>query len=273
MYISVDMGGTNTRVAGSDSLERLEFVGNPIRRRNTMDYEDDLNFIINSAKKVAGRKAIAAVGIGTPGTPSPDRMYIASAVNIPHWNNQPLVEPISDALDCPVYYDNDAVTAGIGEACYGDYKCGDFHYLIWGTGIGGASIERNHLGNVEYVSKLIWKPRFKEWEQACAGGQLSKRYGKSPESFSDVEWQDVFRVFSGHLLRYVEQFEPPAIVFGGGLADKHRLFIEANSEPTGIDISVSNFGNDSGIIGSFGLIKYEQDPNHRPYVYQEDPED
>lgn len=265
------MGGTSTRITGSNDLIAIDYTSEPLRRRNTQNYENDLSYIIDSAKKIAGHQAIKAVGIGTPGTPTPDRSRIETAVNIPHWNGQPLVEPISNALDCPVYYDNDAVTAGLGEAYYGSYQKGDFHYLIWGTGVGGATIERSENGGVVYAAKLLWKPHFKSWD--CAGVQLGKDYGKPPETFTEKEWGAVLKKFGRHLLNYVETFHPPAIIFGGGLAAKHHEAVRLNARRTGIHIDVSKFGDDSGIIGSLGLIRYELDPNHRPYVYQEDPED
>lgn len=265
------MGGTNTRVAGSRSLEHPTYTNEPLRRRNSHSYENDLAFIINAAKKIIGKEAITAVGIGTPGTPSPDRQFIATAKNIPHWNGKPLVQPIANALNCPVYYDNDAVTAGLGEAYYGDYRKGNFHYLIWGTGVGGAAIERNANHDVVYASKLVWGSHFSHWD--CAGAQLKKDYGKAPENFNDNEWTDVIKKFGRHLLDYVERFEPSAIVFGGGLAARHSVAVQSFSSEAGIPILVSKYHQDSGIIGSFGLIRYEQDPNHRPYIYQEDPED
>lgn len=267
------MGGTNTRVAGSEALDQITFVDEPLRRRNTQSYENDLDAIVSMIQKTAGRHAIQAVGIGTPGTPSADKLGIDTAVNIPHWNNRPLVRPIADALDCPVYYHNDAVTAGLGEAYYGNYTANDFHYLIWGTGVGGAAIERDNQGNVNYASKLIWKPRFREWNAECGGGNLGKHFNKSPENFTEAEWTSSIKRFSSYLLRYIDDFTPPAIVFGGGLAHKHRNELQSLSSKTGIDIVVSKFDNDSGIMGSFGLIRYEQNPNHKPYIHQDDPED
>ncbi len=258
MYISVDMGGTNTRVAGIRSLESIDYVHEPIRRRNTMNYENDLDFIVESARKIAGREAIKAVGIGTPGTPNPDRTRIASAIHLPFWNDQPLTEPISESLDCPVFFENDAVTAGLGEAYYGNQRS-DFHYLIWGTGMGGASIERDEDGKVSYVEKLNWREHFYEWGVDCCGAGIEKKYGRVPETLSEEEWHRVRVKFDAHLLKYVENFGPDAMVFGGGLADKHRDYVESFARLAQIDVSVSDFGNDSGIVGSFGLIRYEID--------------
>src|SRR5690606_3646864 len=128
----------------------------------TNSYENDLDFIIEASKKLAGRTAIKAVGIGAPGTPTPDRLRINTAKNIPHWNDKPLVEPTSEALDCPVYFDNDAVTAGLGEAYYGNGAGTDFHYLIWGTGIGGADIRYDDTGDVVHASKLHWRRNLRD---------------------------------------------------------------------------------------------------------------
>ena len=245
------MGGTNTRVAGSHNLERVDYAGEPIRRRNTHSYENDLDFIIDSAMKVAGRTAVRAVGIGTPGTPSPDRLSIGTAKNLPHWNGQPLVRPISESLDCPVYYDNDAVVGGLGEAYYGQSRT-DFHYLIWGTGIGGAAIEYGDDGDVNQVSKLRWKTHFRNWEQDCSGAQITKQFLEAPETFTNERWNEIVRTFGAHLLNYIDSYNPSAIVFGGGLAEKNLHEILDISANAGIDIKV----NDSGIKGGFGLIRY-----------------
>lgn len=252
MYISVDMGGTNTRVAGAIDLDTLCMLSEPDRQRNTGDYERDLNFIIDSAKKIAGRNAIKAVGIGTPGTPNRDRTRIASAVNLSHWNNMPLVEPIRDALDCDVIYGNDGEAGALGHAYYDARDDIDFHYLIWGTGIGGASIEYDADGEVTHISKLHWESHFKNWEQACSGNSLTKKYG-APENFTNQRWQGILRKFGKHLIEYVKTYEPVSIVFGGGLAVRHEKALYNLGASAGIDIAV----NKNSIHGGFGLIRYD----------------
>lgn len=256
MYISVDMGGTNTRVAGSISLEHIDFTDNTLRRRNTMDYEDDLQFIIDSAKKLAGRGAIKAVGIGTPGTPNPDRTQIESAVNIPYWNGRPLTQPIADALDCSVYYDNDAVTAGLGEAYYGNQASEDFHYLIWGTGIGGADIRFDDNGDVTHASKIHWKNKLRDWTLAFGGKSLIEHYDQLPSSLSPEQWQTIMQGFNRHLANYINASNPSSIIFGGGLAHLRATDLNQFSEEHNFPIHTNSFGDDSGVPGGFGLIRY-----------------
>jgi|GEM_PF-1382157 len=253
MYISVDMGGTNTRVAGAIDLDTLYMIHEPIKHRNSGDYEKDLDFIIESAKKIAGHHAIKAIGIGTPGTPNYDRTRIASAVNLPHWNNKPLVEPIRDALDCDVIYGNDGEAGALGYAYYDAKDDIDFHYLIWGTGIGGASIEYDMHGEVARIGKLHWESHFKDWESACSGGSLTKKFG-APETYSNDQWRKILREFGRYLIRYVETYDPSSIIFGGGLATKHAKDLQELGTSAGIDITIHR----NSIHGGFGLIRYQQ---------------
>jgi predicted NBD/HSP70 family sugar kinase len=265
MYISVDMGGTNTRVAGVTNLEQLEYIGEPLRQRNSQDYQRDLDFIIESARRLAGREAIKAVGIGTPGNPAPDRLGIATAKNIPHWNGKPLVQPIAEALECPVYFDNDAVTAGLGEAYYGNGVGKDFHYLIWGTGIGGAEIRTNNSSDVNHASKVHWKKHLSDWTVDCGGKTLIEQYKQQPSDFSEERWREVMPRFQRHLLNYIVKFEPPSIVFGGGIANMKRDELVEFGARQGTEIAISAFGDDSGIPGGAGLIRFASRHNLSPF--------
>lgn len=274
MYVSVDMGGTNTRVVASRSVESLDYVREPIRHRNTGSYENDLDFIIDSARQLSRltRTAIQGVGIGTPGTPNPDRTCIESAINLPHWNGRPLTEPISDALDCPVYYDNDAVTAGLGEAYYGNHPREDFHYLIWGTGIGGADIRFDDTGDVIHASKVHWKNNLREWTLGFGGKSLIEQYDQMPSGLSDEQWRTITLGFNRHLAHYIASVNPSSIIFGGGLAHMRSASLDQFSEEHGFVIHTNSFGDDSGVPGGLGLIRYASH-HSLPPVDQTDIED
>jgi predicted NBD/HSP70 family sugar kinase len=257
MYISIDMGGTNTRIAGAHDIDNPTFIGQPVRHRNSQTYEADLQFMIDTIQEVAGGERIAAIGIGTPGTPNSDRTQIASAIHIPYWENKPLVEPLANSFGCPVYYHNDAVVAGLGEAYYGSRPQHDFHYLIWGTGIGGAAIQHLERGGLA-ATKLIWKTHFQAWSADCAGAEVTKRFSKSPENFSEAEWATVLKACERHLLSYIETHQPPAVIFGGGLAVRHRQMLLGLNQTSSTPIGLTSFDEDSGIMGGFGLIRHAQ---------------
>lgn len=258
MYISIDVGGTNTRVAGIAELDSPVFVTDPIRRPNSHNYADDLRFMINAALQIADGRPIAAVGIGTPGTPNADYTEIAAdAPNFSSWLNRPLVAPLSQELSCPVYYDNDAIAAALGEAYYGPTK-EDFDYVIWGTGIGGADVRHADTGGRITVSKKPWAATFEAWEADCGGGML-KRHGKDPRTMNDTEWETVAEHFGRHLGLYVERHHPQAIVFGGGLAVRRTQLLLGLADVAGVPLAVTNFGSDSGLMGGFGLIQHAND--------------
>jgi hypothetical protein len=61
--------------------------------------------------------------------------------------------------------------------------------------------------------------------------------------------------FKRHLVSYLETHRPQAIVFGGGLAVRHSEMIEEAGRNLGTQIEVTKFGDDSGLMGGFGLIR------------------
>ncbi len=255
MYISIDLGGTNTRIVGSASIEEPAFISQPVRYKNTQIYENDLRAMIDAVKQVSNGQKLDAIGLSTPGTPNEEKTQITSAKNIPQWNNKPLVVPISESFACPVFYDNDAVAAGLGEAYYGNQVAGDFHCIVWGTGIGGASISRLENSDTLDARKLLWKAHFADWEAACSGASLTKRFNAPPESFDEARWRVINDDFHQHLLRYIDTFQPQAIVFVGGLAVKNAELLQGIGTIHGTTIKVTQFGNDSGLMGGFGLIR------------------
>jgi predicted NBD/HSP70 family sugar kinase len=253
MFISIDAGGTNTRVAGTAELANSVFAGEPLRRKNTHDFDNDLAFMVGAALEIADGEPIEAVGIGTPGSPNEDKTEIKSAKNLASWAGKPLVASLSEGLGgCSVFYDNDVTAAGLGEAYYGHTE-GDFDYVIWGTGIGGGGIR--HEDDKPTVEVLNWRTYFGDWETDNGGAELAKRFGKAPEDFTIADWEAVAKDFKRHLVSYLETHRPQAIVFGGGLAVRHAQMIEGAGRNLGTTIEVTKFGDDSGLVGGFGLIR------------------
>lgn len=251
-YITVDIGGTNTRVAAVSSLKEPVFIGEPIRRRNSTDYADDLAFIVDTARKLAGDD-ITAMGVGVVGTLDQARTRSLHSKNNAHWNNKPFVAELSRELNCPVVADNDGVVAALGEAYYGVVKS-DFAYVIWGTGIGGAMVVHDSNGT-PFVEKLDWSKYFGKWEYDCGGKELAVTYGKQPEELTDNEWGVVKDNFSKRAQQFAKTVQPGAIVFGGGLSVKHKAALEALSTVLGIPCTVTQFDGDSGLYGGLALIR------------------
>jgi hypothetical protein len=252
MYIAVDIGGTNTRVATVQSLSQPVFIGEPIRRRNSTDYEADIAFIIDAARKLGG-DTVAGIGVGIVGTMDKARTRSLHSKNNAHWNNKPFVDRLAAEFGCPVVADNDGVVAALGEAYYGSVKS-DFAYVIWGTGIGGALVVHDQHGTPT-VEKLDWGKYFGKWEYDCGGKELALTYGKQPEDLTDNEWQTVIDKFRKRAVAFARVIQPKAIVFGGGLSVRHKEELEAMADVLGVPCHVTKFDGDSGLYGGLALIR------------------
>lgn len=261
MFISIDVGGTNTRVAGATDLASPVFNSEEVlRRRNVHDFEKDMAFMVGAALAIANGEKIEAVGIGAPGLPNADKTAIEWAENLKSWNGKPLVASLSEGLDAPVLYDSDEPVAALGEAYYGSAEPTEstestpegFDYLIWGTGIGGARVKQ---GDPPRATQLDWQTYFVDWENDNGGAKLTEKFRKAPEDFTDADWAVVAKSFERHLGDYIETHRPRAIVFGGGLAVRHTVMIENLGRDFGTQINVTKFGGDGGLMGGFGLIR------------------
>ncbi len=256
MFIGVDVGGTNIRVAGATSLEHPEFRGEPVRGRNSGNFETDLAFIAEAAREIAGGEPIAALGIGSTGTLNQEKSQIVRGVHNPHWIGGKVVERLTQVLGCRVYFENDAVCAGLGEAYYGDAK-GDFGYVVWGTGVGGVLVHQ--AGQTVGFTDLNDDAAvyFREWGRACGGAALAQAQGKPTAQFTAGEWERVLTNFYSYLEIFAAQTRQRTLVVGGGLGTRHGRALAAMSTAN-LRLLPATHGENSGLYGAVALIEYRQ---------------
>ncbi len=144
----------------------MDFVG---RVRQRMHY--DLNFPLpeeaielleKTARELIRRegldlKVLSGVGVGLPGPLDIKKDHsVSNFVNpsaFPGWKNVPVAEILSRRLELPVFLENNATAAAVGERWYGagqDIKT--FFYVYFGAGLGGGLIIdgqpfEGHTGN------------------------------------------------------------------------------------------------------------------------------
>lgn len=253
MYISVDVGGTNIRVAGSSSLVDVDLTGSIERAKISQDYQKEIKFIISAARRCAAGGDIEALGICVPGTLSPDKTSLEFAHNLKWWEGEPFVATLARELGCTVYAEHDGMAAGLGEAYYGSSP-DEFCYLVWGTGIGGAEVRKGPDGHVS-AEEIDWQSSFSVWESDCGGKALSDWLGKPSEGLSNEQWLSVKDTFKAHLKEFVARTGTRSIVFGGGLAMRHKEFLESIRIDQFDSISVTKFGDKAGLYGGFAVIR------------------
>lgn len=145
MYrIGVDLGGTN--IATGVVNEKNEIVGRGKVKTNAPRPAEAIFDSIKEAVDMAIVNAginysdVVSVGVGTPGSVNKDTGAIEFSNNL-KFNNVPAKEMLEERLKKPVYLENDANAAALGEAVAG---CGngvkDFVAITLGTGVGSGII-------------------------------------------------------------------------------------------------------------------------------------
>lgn len=144
MRLGIDLGGTNIAVGLTDDSGKLLCRhSNPTgvgREREVM-----LADICRTAVEVCEKYGIAAdevqsIGIGVPGSVNKAQCKMVFGTNL--GINQVQFEPVfRPEFSCPVYIDNDANCAALGE-CYGGagVGCSSMIMVTLGTGIGGGLV-------------------------------------------------------------------------------------------------------------------------------------
>jgi glucokinase len=159
MYISIDIGGTRTRLAASSRLDNPEVVD---RKEFVTSDNFEINYQ-NILSYIDLKTQIVGIGIAIPGDLNEDKSMVVKNANfILCYLKSPLKKLLLERYRCPVQMDNDGTAAALGEAVYGNGKGVDFAYITWGTGIGGALVK--YINEKPIVSQLDWDKYLCNWE-------------------------------------------------------------------------------------------------------------
>lgn len=105
---------------------------------------------------------IWGVGVGIPGPmrPGPDETYLVSPIAFPDWHDVPLAEQLHERIGLPVFIENNATAAALGEHWYGAGRhLSTFFYVYLGSGLGGGLVVQGapfdgHTGNAGEIGYL-----------------------------------------------------------------------------------------------------------------------
>lgn len=140
MIVGVDLGGSKINAILSDSSGNIEARD----LRDTLSHEGPdavIKRIIESIKQVASRADIAGIGIGAAGACDIATGVITLSPNLPGWHDIPLKDAIQREFNLPVYLENDATLAALGEHSFGGgVGIDNLVSVSVGTGIGGGII-------------------------------------------------------------------------------------------------------------------------------------
>lgn len=87
------------------------------------------------------RTSVRGVGVGVPGPFDSATGQVSSPALVPAWSGADIAGPLGDRLGLPVYVDNDANAAALGELVWGAGRdVSDLVYVKLSTGVGAALV-------------------------------------------------------------------------------------------------------------------------------------
>ena len=266
VVIGVDLGGTNLRAAV------LSSAGEILRRHKEETRAADgwekvvarLADAIKRQRSGAAEKGweVCAVGVGAPGVIQNNGVVVKSP-NFPDWNNLPLKKLLEKSVGVPVFLENDANAAALGELWQGAGKgVGSMILLTLGTGVGGGIVLGKKIwqgadGMAGEIGHMTLLPEGRpctcgntgclEMYASARGIVQSYReaIGYGPETGAQITseqvyetaragnanavrvMQDMGRMLGIGIASLINIFNPERIVLGGGVKEAWPLFIDA----------------------------------------------
>lgn len=232
--------------------------------------------------------AIVGAGIGCTGPVNSSTGVIDNPHTLPGWEGRNIVAALSAGIDAPVWIENDADAAALGEYYYGAGQGADrLAMLTFGTGVGGAVV----LGGEIYRGVAGEHPEFGHMPAASAGpvcycgrqgcveslasgpamadagrthGFLDTKGVFAAAESGDSRAQSVLAAARGAvdaaIWGLLHSFLPGRIVLGGGLVEAQpdfflnaaRAAVSRARLLTGVTVTVAaaQLGNLAGMIGA-----------------------
>lgn len=250
MYLGIDIGGTNTRIVTTQSLDDVVFESEVTIATNKQ-YITGEQEIIETIKEIT--ESVTAIGIGLPGSIN-NQGVLDGSTNLPDWVGKPLKAKLEEIFCCQVYVKNDAEIGALGESHYGSCKAGDFLYLTWGTGLGVSQVKWQD--GKPKVSRPNNRQSIYDLEELVGGKNIEKRFSKEAQDLTEEEWILVVNDLYAELPSLAKEYGFSSFVIGGGIAVKKKDVLENEAlNVTDIEIDITDLDGKAGLYGALALCK------------------
>lgn len=235
--LGVDVGGTFVRM-GTLKDGKIE---NLVKRSSAEIFSAPggaAEGLAQALKEYAGGTQFAAVGVGIPGTVSRDGERVLNVPNIPGLNDAPLRDALTDALNAPVFVENDITMLTTGDSRRLGLERGVVFGCYIGTGLGGAVLVDGKL--LRGRSALCEPGHIAIYglDRPCGCGKsgcvepyvagralerlLAEKYpegsiGEIFELMSEAELTEYVDILAHLLSSAVQLIDPDAVIMGGGV--------------------------------------------------------
>lgn len=267
--IGIDLGGTKISAAIADLNGNVIFQ--TTLPTNAQEGEEAVLGRMISVIETLFEKSnktieeVVSIGIGSPGPLDAKKGIIITTPNLP-FRNCDIVSPIRNKFNIPVYLDNDANVAAIGEFMLGAAKgTENMVYITVSTGVGGGAvingkIYRGNTSNaleIGHTTILPDGPRCNCGNHGCvealaSGTAIAKRAKEAIERGLDTTLANYENVTSYEVFREAEKgdivatdildrslnylgicvantitsFDPEMVVIGGGVSKGGDIVFE-----------------------------------------------
>lgn len=264
MHVSIDIGGTNTRIGFSNDLEGFTHVEKFSTPRNLQDLSGRINSVLKGMDTGAGFDNIA---VGVAGFIKRNEQQVFFSPHIPFLNKKTVRDIV--VFDCPnAYLENDAALAGIAEARRGQgMGYSRVAYITISTGVGGTLVIDGKIPetnfNFEPGHHIVDIDNLTSWEDHCSGTAFQQIYGVAPQDYDEPEiWNKYGEQLAVGLFNMSLFWRPDVIVLGGSMSKKSHLFLKSMDSKLDNtlrchkpDIKISKLEDQNGLIGGLELIK------------------
>ena len=275
-YVVFDIGGTKTRVAVSEDLETL---GKHESFKTPATHTEGIKKLVETAKKLAAGGEIVAFAGGIRGPLNEEKTGIENDSVLTKWVGKSVVDEIKKYHDIPVFLENDAAIAGVGEAVFGAGKGADIvAYHTISTGVGGAKIENGEIDlatigfepghQIIDVDRTVLGQEIQpNLENVVSGTAVKNRFGVEPYEIpqSDILWDELAGYLAQGLNNTIMYWSPDVIVLGGSMIlGDPKIELEPIRKYTveALDdfemcplITLAKLGDKAGLYGGIALLQ------------------
>lgn len=265
--VGVDLGGTKI-------LSALVDEGGVVHQRHRMatPQQGPESVVAAIASSVqtglqgsrAGEGDVVGVGVGAPGPLDPRSGVVFQPPNLAGWYNVPLADLLRRRLELPVFVENDANAAALGEWWVGAGRgVHDLVYITVSTGIGGGLIINDALvhgvsgtaGEIGHITIDIHGPRCVCGNTGClevlASGKAIARMAR--EAIAARRSTKVLELAGGDTERITAEVVATAARQGDAVA--REIFDQAGTYVGVAVASVVNLLNPAKVVIGGGVSK------------------
>jgi len=281
--IGIDVGGTHLKCAVVNSAGKIlhQHQVSSLSQKKSSIILENLLFHLREEEAWATDHGyrVAGIGLGVPGIVEHPHGIVRQSPHFLTWKNYPVLKKLKQKLAFPIWVDNDANHAALGELWQGAGKNKkNFILLTLGTGIGGGIILNRKLwqGDSGFAGELGHLVIEKKGKSCNCGGKgclekyaSSEVFKKDPEQmyqlakegdrFALQEWKKFGEALGVGVASIVNALDIETILIGGGLSGAWNYFNQSMHQSIKnhlyahtakrVKIQKAKLGNRAGVMG------------------------